>query len=384
MPAQVLRGDIILPDRVLERGVVVVEDGIIEGVGGETGARPTLDLGAYYLTPGLIDVHTHGIAGADTMDATHEALTTMARAYAAHGVTSFLATTMTQSMEATLLAVQQARHFQAGSSDNATAAASVLGLHLEGPWVSREYKGAQNEQYITHPTRDALSAFLDAGSSAIRIVTVAPELPGAEQAIRVLRGHDIYVSIGHSAATYEQVMEAIGWGATQLTHCFNGMTGLHHRQPGIVGAALLHTALYAELIADGVHVHPEVMRLLITVKGRERVMLISDSIAATDLGDGAYALGGQAVQVREGQARLAAGTLAGSTLTLDRAVRNLVQLCGVSLVDAIYMAAAVPAEAIGLRERKGRISVGYDADLTILDAGLQPAGVMIGGRLTMF
>lgn len=387
MPAQALRGVVALPDRLLEGGTVVVDDGAIVAVVEDASAWPAVnvvDLGTAIIAPGFIDLHTHGAAGADMMQATPEALATIARAHLAHGLTGFLPTTMTQSQAATIAAVEQALRFQAAQGDDADAGARVLGLHLEGPWLSREYKGAQNERYLAPPAPDAVRALLDAGDGSILIVTIAPELPGAREAIAALRDKGISVSIGHSAATYEQAMEAMAWGATQVTHCFNAMTVLHHRHPGIVGAALLHDGLYAELIADGVHVHPAAMRLLIQSKGRERVTLITDSIAATGLGDGAYELGGQAVQVRDGEARLADGTLAGSTLTLDRAVRNLVQWCGVSVVDALYMAATTPAHAIGLGERKGQVQAGYDADLTILDGDLYPLGVMIAGRLTMY
>jgi N-acetylglucosamine-6-phosphate deacetylase len=198
--------------------------------------------------------------------------------------------------------------------------------------------------------------------------------------MQTLRGQAICIAIGHTGATYEQALRAVEWGATQVTHCFNGMTGLHHRRPGVAGAALLCDRLRAELIADGIHVHPDVMRLVIRVKGRERVMLITDSMSATELSDGLYALGGQEVYVRAGRASLEDGTLGGSTLTLDRAVRNAVHLCDVPVHDAVYMASAVPAQAIGVGDRKGQIRAGYDADITILNTHLHPVRIIVGKR----
>ena len=274
-------------------------------------------------------------------------------------------------------AIREVRRYME-RQDEQEPAARVLGIHLEGPWISREFKGAQNERFIVPPTAESVATILAEGNGAVKIVTLAPELPGAERAMQTLRGQGICISIGHTGAGYEQALRAVELGATHVTHCFNGMTGLHHRQPGVAGAALLCDQLFAELIADGVHVHPDVMRLLIRVKGRERVMLITDSMSATELSDGTYALGGQEVYVRDGRASLQDGTLAGSTLTLDRAVRNVVHLCGVALHDAVYMASAVPAQAIGLGDRKGQIRPGYDADFTILDAKLRPVQVMVG------
>jgi N-acetylglucosamine-6-phosphate deacetylase len=380
MATQVLQGTLILPDRLVPAGQVIVEDEVVVDVAEETsGYRPTSDFGDDYIAPGFIDLHVHGIAGVDTMDGSQESLGRMAERFAAHGVTSFLPTTMTGSLDVTRRAVQEAQTYITAQTDQAPAGAQALGIHLEGPWISPQYKGAQNEQHILLPEEQTVHSILETARGAVKIVTLAPELPGADQTIRLLRQEGIYVSIGHTGATYEQALRAVHLGATHVTHCFNAMTGLNHRKPGVVGAALLADELYAELIADGVHVHPDVMHLLIRMRGRDRVMLITDAMSAAEFPDGAYTLGGQDVFVREGEARLMDGTLAGSTLVLDQAVRNLIQLCHVSLVDAVYMASATPAAAIGLDGRKGRICVGYDADLTVLDSTLHPIAVLIGG-----
>lgn len=382
MTVQVVQGRVILPDRVLDHGRVVIEDGVIQAVT-DDGSRfaPTDDVGDHFVAPGLVDVHTHGIAGADTMDASREALLTMARRYAAHGVTGFLPTTMTHSMHTTRQAIRQVSAYISQPEGQDPAAAQVLGIHLEGPWISVRYKGAQNGQYISLPDEEAVAALLAEGQGTVKIVSLAPELPGADQAIRMLRRHGVCVSIGHTGASYDEALRAMDAGATQITHCFNAMPPLHHRHPGVIGAGLSRGDVYAELIADGVHVHPAVMRVLVQVKGRERVMLVSDSMSATELPDGVYALGEQNVYVRDGGARLSDGTLAGSTLTLDRAVRNMIHLCGIAVHDAVYMASAAPAEAIGLGHHKGKICPGYDADLVILDADMRPLRVMIGGQM---
>jgi N-acetylglucosamine-6-phosphate deacetylase len=382
MAVQVLRGKVILADRVLEPGLVVVEEGAIAAVAEDSRYAPTEDLGARYIAPGFIDLHTHGIAGADTMDATQESLSLMTQRFAAHGVTGFLPTTVTQSLALTLEAMGQVQRYMQSQERREPAGARVLGIHLEGPWISAQYKGAQNEQYITSPTEESVRQILGHDDGTIKIVSLAPELTGAERAIEMLRRRGIYISVGHTGASYERVLQAIELGATHVTHCFNAMTPLHHRHPGVVGAALLRDELYVELIADGVHVHPDVMRLLLRLKGPERVMLVTDSMSAAELPDGTYALGGQDVLVEQGQARLRDGTLAGSTLTLDRAVSNIVHLCGLPVNEAMYMASAAPASAIGLGDRKGRISAGYDADFAVLDTNLRPVRTMLGGHLT--
>lgn len=378
MSRQVVQGTLILTDRLVERGQVVVEDCLIqEIVTGEPRYPPTADFGDAYIAPGFIDLHVHGIAGADVMDGSRASLECMSQRFSAHGVTSFLPTTLTESLDVTRRAVGQIREYMAAPH---SGGARVLGIHLEGPWISREFKGAQNEAHILPPEEKTVGDLLTLAGGAVTRVSLAPEVPGANGLIRLLRAQGIYVSIAHTAATYEQVLNAVELGATHVTHCFNAMTGLHHRLPGVAGAAMLCDELYTELIADGIHIHPAVMRLLIRVKGRERVMLVTDSISATELSDGRYRLGGKEVFVRDGQARLADGTLAGSTLTMDEGVRQLVRLCQVPLVDAVHMASTTPAEAMGLDSSKGKLGAGHDADLTVLDSALRPRSTWVGGQ----
>lgn len=376
----ILRGDVVLPDRVLEGGLVVIDGATIQEVAEGDAYTPTHDYGQRLICPGLIDLHIHGIAGADAMDATEDSLGRIARRCLAHGVTGFLPTTVTASLDDTAHVVETIRRFMERQRRGEAGGTRVLGIHLEGPWIASAYKGAQNGDFIVAPDTDAAARLLDLAGGSVRIVTLAPELPGAAEVIALLRAHGVAVSIGHTGATYEQATRAVALGATHVTHAFNAMTPLHHRAPGVVTAALLDERLYVELIADGFHVHPAAMRLLARAKGRDRLMLITDAMVAAEMPDGDYALGGLPVSVRGGAARLASGTLAGSTLTLDRAVRNMVTYCGVSLPDAMAMAASTPAEAIGLGARKGRIEPGHDADLVVFERDLQGVHkAMIGG-----
>ena len=377
MATQVLQGTLVLPDRLVESGQVVIEEGVIqEGVTAGSSYPPTEDFGSAYIAPGFIDLHTHGIAGANVMDGSPDSLALMARRLAVHGVTGFLPTTVTESLDRIRRAIECVRDIVAVQDQDG---ARIMGIHLEGPWVAPAFKGMQKAEHIVPPDEDVARGLLSLGTGVVKRVTLAPELPGADRLIALLRVEGVAVSMAHSGATYEQAQDAVSRGVEQVTHCFNAMTGLHHRHPGLVGAALTNEALYTELIADGIHLHPAVMRLLVRVKGRERVTLVTDAMPATELPDGDYRFGGHDVFVRDGAARLADGTLAGSTLTMDAAVRNVIRLCGVSLVDAVRMAATTPAEAMGWGSSKGKIESGYDADLVILDASLQPLATWING-----
>ncbi len=378
MTTQVLQGSLVLADRIVTGGQVVVEDGVIgEVVEGEPRYQPTELYGEAFIVPGLIDVHVHGIAGAGVMDGTRSALDRMSERFVCHGVTAYLPTTLTDSLDAIRAAITGVRDYIATEPDDR---AQILGIHLEGPFVNRAFKGMQNEKFILPPEETTLHDLLELADGLVTRVSLAPELPGADVLMGHLRDAGIYISIAHTGATYEQALEAVRSGATQVTHCFNAMTGLHHRQPGVAGAAMLCDDLIVELIPDGIHVHPAVMRLLIRVKSRERVMLVTDSLPAADMPDGIYRFGGHEVTVQEGVARLADGTLASSTVTMDAAVRNVVHLCQVSLPDAIHMASTTPAEAMGLGLKKGRLAKGYDADLAVLDGELRPIATWIHGR----
>lgn len=355
-----------MPDGTALDGWLLIDGPHIAQIGG--GAPPTvegahwIDAGGQTLLPGFIDVHVHGSAGADAMDATPDALLTMARFFASRGVTSFLATTMTHSGEATSRALEQI----AASQGRMAGGATLLGAHLEGPYINVKMKGAQDAQHVRLADPAEYQRWLDLNT--IRQVTLAPEFAANIAFLRDCVKRGINVSIGHTQATYEQVNEAVRLGARQATHTYNAMTGLHHRNPGTLGGVLAADEVCCEVIADKVHVHPAPIKILVRAKGVERVVAITDAIRAAGMGDGMSELGGQPVVVRDGMATLADGTLAGSVLTMDQAVRNLLAITGLSLVEAASMFSANAARQLGLGERKGQLKVGYDADLTLLDA----------------
>lgn len=336
---------------------------------------PTSDCGSSYIAPGYLDLHVHGIAGVDVFGG-QTALQQMSNRFAAHGVTGWLSSTVTESLDLLREATAAAREYMATKHSGAR----LLGTHLEGPFLDIAHKGMQNPACIIPPDIGVTHDLLDIGEGTVRRMSLAPEQAGADDVIRLLLERDVVPSAAHTGATYEQMMRAVSLGVRQVTHCFNAMTPLHHRHPGVVGAAMLSSEIYDELIADGIHVHPAVMTLLIRVKGRERVMLVTDAMDATELPDGEYHLGAQQIFVHDGAARLADGTLASSTLTMDAAVRNVVDMCGVPLVDAVYMASTTPAEAMGWSDRRGRIAAGLDADLVILSPDLSVVQTLVGGE----
>ncbi len=349
-----------------ERGWILIEDGRIarlgEGNAPAFDGAEVLDCGGKTALPGFIDLHVHGAVGRDTMDATPQAVHDMAHFYATHGVTAFLATTMTAPDDATRRALENA----AGCVGPMADGAALLGVHLEGPYLNVKMKGAQDGQYIRRADPAVYRDWLNIG--VIRQITVAPEFPENQAFIRDCVARGINVSLGHTAATYEDVQQAVSLGARQATHTFNAMTGVHHRSPGTAGAVLSMDEITCELIADTIHVHPAILKLVVRAKGTDRVVLITDAIMGAGMPDGQYELGGQAVTVANHTATLADGTLAGSVLTMDRALRNVLTATGLSLAEAWPMTSANAARQIGVEDRKGRLVAGYDADIVLLDA----------------
>jgi N-acetylglucosamine-6-phosphate deacetylase len=311
--------------------------------------------------PGFIDVHIHGAAGFDAMDATPEALDGIAGALPREGTTSFLATTMTQSESAISRALENAGRFDAGAGQ-----AEMLGVHLEGPFISAKRAGAQPLEHIAVPSVPLFQKWQEQSGNRIRLVTAAPEVENGPEFIREVTGGGVVVSIGHTDATLEQVQEAVENGASHVTHLYNQMSPLHHRNPGVVGAALLEDALAVEVIADFIHSHPKSVELAFRQKGAKRMILITDAMRAKGLEPGLYDLGGQEVHVTENDARLSDGTLAGSILTMEDAVKNVAFVTGCTLAELVAMTSANAAEELGL-EQKGSIQSGKDADIVILD-----------------
>jgi len=378
MPLLLKNANLYVPEP-LSPGSVLVEGSRIEAVyriGDPTPDVEALDLGGAALGPGLIDVHTHGADGAELMDG-GDAAEHLARFFARHGVTGFLPATVTASFEAIAEAVESARRAVA----NSTGGARVLGVHLEGPFVSPQRLGAQSPDFCIPPTAENVAGLLEVAGDVARIVTLAPEEKGGMEAIKVLAEHGIIVSVGHTVATAEEAMAAFSAGAREATHLFNGMPPMHHRKPGVVGAVLTTEGVRAEIIADGVHLAPPTIRLAVAAKGVDGVLLITDSMAATGCEDGEYSVGPQKVYVRNGQARLESGALAGSTLTLERAVVNVARWTDVGLGGAWQMASLNPARQLGIDDHVGRIAPGYDADLMALNDAGEVVMTMVGGEV---
>ncbi len=377
----VRNGTVITPFKMIRNGTVVFEDGKITSAGrrdeieAPTGAR-VIDASQKVVTPGFIDIHVHGGKGRSVMEASAEAVNELAKFETDHGTTAFLPTTISASREKLVDAVRAV----SVAMEKGTEGAEVLGIHLEGPYISTEKRGGQDPGFIRLPSLGEFREILKASNQKVRIVTLAPEVDGAERLIDELRSLGIVTSVGHSNATYSEAVNAIKHGVSHAAHVFNGMRSFHHREPGVLGAVLLHDKVTAELISDGVHVHPAAMKLLTRVKDSKRVVLVTDAIKAVGMPDGEYELGKQNVVVKNGICRLVSGELAGSTLTMDAAVRNMVELVGASLQEAVMMATVNPATVIGIEDRKGSIEPGKDADLVILDEELNVCSTIVRGQ----
>ncbi|MCB9450336.1 MAG: N-acetylglucosamine-6-phosphate deacetylase [Anaerolineaceae bacterium] len=370
-------GTIITADTTLKNHTLVIENGVIQAIQPGYISADTvdhvIDATGQTIIPGLIDVHVHGGDGHDTMDATPAAIHGMARFFAQHGVTSYYPTTMTDTAENIQRALENV-----AACPHPEDGAQHLGVHVEGPFLSPHYPGAQPPTFFRPPQPDEYAAWMKTG--VVRLITVAPELDGALPMIEALTAQGVEFAAGHTNATYAETSRGAACGLRQVTHTFNGMRPLNHREPGILGAALTDDRLYAQIIADGVHTHPAMVKLLFRAKGAGRVLLITDAMSAAGLPDGDYTLGAQSVTVKDGVARIPAGNLAGSTLTLDRAVRNTVAWTGLSLAEILPAATSTPAEAMNLTN-KGRLVPGMDADIVLLDEQLEVSLTMVGGRV---
>ncbi len=316
--------------------------------------------------PGFIDVHTHGGGGSNLHTSDPEEIHAYARWAPETGVTAFLIGVV--GTPGTLPSAQLRAAVQA--IDSWTFGAEPLGIHLEGPYINVHRRGAHMESWLRLPDVAEIEQVLALTQGHLRLITLAPELPGAADMIRRLVEAGVTVSIGHSDATYEQTQEAIQLGIIHATHCCNAMRPLHHRYPGPLGAVVQAPQVYGELIADGLHVHPAMMNIIVKSLGPQRTIVITDALSAAGIPDGSFTFAGQVAQVVRGVARLSDGTITGSVLTMDQALRNILQMTGVSLQEAVGMLTLNPARAAHVAERKGRLQAGCDADLVILDRAL--------------
>lgn len=377
----ITNANVVTRDRVLEGGAVLVQDGIIQRVISTEEAdqiadvQETLNADGAWLLPGFVDVHVHGGGGGDFMDASAEAFDAITRFHAAHGTTAMLATTVTQSREA-LTSVFEAVNGYQGSY------ARLVGIHLEGPFVSPKMAGAQNPSFMLPPQQSWLEAWEEQYPGLLRLLTLAPEYEGALELIEWLDQHGIVAACGHTEASYDRMQEAAQHGLRHAVHTFNAMKGLHHREPGTVGAVLTDDRIVAEIIADGHHVHPAGIALLARMKTKNNLVLITDAISAAGLGNGQYSLGGLDVTVKDGVATLTHGnSLAGSTLTMIGALRFMVERVGLSVAEASELASYNPAKQLGMEDRIGSIARGLQADLLLVGKDLNIQKVWIEGSL---
>ncbi|KOR27064.1 N-acetylglucosamine-6-phosphate deacetylase [Clostridium sp. L74] len=359
----IVNGKIIVENKILEDKVLLFEEKIVSILDKQNVNLnedvEIIDAKELYVSPGFIDVHIHGSGGKDIMDGDLEAIKVISSTIAKKGVTSFLPTTMTMDKKdiyKALDVIKQAMGMK-------FCGAKVLGAHLEGPFINPKYKGAQKEDFIQNPSFDFINGYED----VIKIITLAPEMDENFKFLKDIKENtNIVLSIGHSDATYEQAIESIDNGISRATHTFNAMTPLHHRKPGIVGA-IMNTDIYCELIADNIHVHKGAINALTKIKGKDKIILITDSMRAGCMKNGIWELGGQKVIVKNGSARLEDNTLAGSILTLDNAVKNMKNNIEASLCEVISMVTINPAKDINIYDKKGSLEKGKDADIVIFD-----------------
>jgi N-acetylglucosamine-6-phosphate deacetylase len=373
---------LLTPLERVDDAALLIEDGTIAAVGRREdltlpAKARVIDFGDAILTPGLIDIHIHGAAGHDVMDASDDGLAAIERLMARHGVTSYCPTTVTAPIDPTLRALEAlARAMQIGCEEGDRA--RPLGIHLEGPFLSHARRGVHSPLFLQRAAQHVFDEMWEAAGGKISILTIAPELEGALKLIRDAAEKNICVSIGHSNASREEAAAGVDAGARHATHTFNAMRRLDHRDPGLLGAILTDDRLTADIIADGLHVCPEVVDLFLRAKGLDRAVLITDGISATGMPDGTYHLGLYQVTVSGGRCE-SHGKLAGSVLTMDLAVRNVMKFCGIRLQDAIRLATLNPARVLGIEKRKGSLQVGADADIAVFSPAGEVRQTIVGG-----
>lgn len=382
MKTAITAGTLFTPLERIDFPVVLIDDAKITAVSSRIETELPfdarhLDYPDLVLAPGFIDIHIHGGSGHDVMEADDSALAAVEARMAKHGVTSYLPTTVTAPENRILRALEHLG--KAITQNESTRRSRPLGVHLEGPFISHARRGVHPPENLVQPSKELFRKYWDASAGTIRVMTIAPELPGAAGTITEARQLNVHSSIGHSDATYSQALQGIKAGADHATHTFNAMRPLDHREPGILGAVLSDDRLTADLIADGVHVDPSIVKLFLQAKGPERAILITDAISATGMPDGIYKLGSFEVEVRGDRCEYQ-GRLAGSVLTLDRAVRNVMSFAGWKLQEAIRLATFNPARMLGITSQKGIVAPGSDADLVLLSAQGHIVQTIIAGE----
>ncbi|OEK55634.1 N-acetylglucosamine-6-phosphate deacetylase [Staphylococcus equorum] len=376
-------GRIYTEEEIIERGYIIVKNDKITdvGKGDYEGALTTYDAQGQHVLPGFIDIHMHGGYGEDAMDASYDGLKHLAESLLSEGTTSFLATTMTQSDENITKALENIIEYQ--KQQNVLKAADIVGIHLEGPFISEHKVGAQNPAYVQRPSIEKVQQFQKTANNQIKVITFAPEVEGAHETLEAL--HDqIHFSIGHTVATFDETNEAVARGAKHVTHLYNAGTPFEHREPGVFGAAWTNDSLSTELIVDGIHSHPTAIQIAYKQKGNTRFFLITDAMRAKGMPDGEYDLGGQNVIVKGSEARLASGALAGSILKMNEGLKNLIQYTGDSLDNLWRVTSLNQAIALNIESQKGSLKVGKDADIVIVDDEITVQTTIKAGEIHKF
>ena len=380
MRTAVTGGRLIVPDQSVEDPIVVFEDGVITQIGQradvEVPKGRQLDFPGCVLAPAFLDIHIHGSAGRDVMEGTPDAFSAIGRFLARHGVGAFLATTVTAPIDTTLRSLEGMSAAIGSDHDGARP----LGIHIEGPFLSPHKKGAHPEQLLQKPSVELFDRMWQAAHGKIRLMTIAPELPGAEELISHAVRLGVRVSLGHSNADTAAARAGVRAGAVTATHTFNAMRQFDHRDPGLLGEVLANDNLFAELICDGLHVHPDAVRIYWKAKGPDRAILITDAMSAAGMPDGTYKLGELDVRVVNGKCVIGEDTLAGSTLTLDRGVSNFAEFTGATIDDVSKLVSRNPARMTGFEAEAGSLVVGRSADITVLSANNEVVETILRGR----
>ncbi|MFQ3838279.1 N-acetylglucosamine-6-phosphate deacetylase [Staphylococcus pseudoxylosus] len=379
----IANGRIYTENETIEHGYILVEDGKITQIteGEYQGDLTTIDVKGQHVLPGFIDIHMHGGYGEDAMDASFEGLKHLSESLLSEGTTSFLATTMTQSDDNIIKALKNIVNYQA--QQDALNAASIVGIHLEGPFISEYKVGAQNPAYVQRPSVEKVQQFQEIANNQIKVMTFAPEVEGADETLSTL--HDqINFSIGHTVATFDEVNEAVAHGAKHVTHLYNAGTAFEHRNPGLSGAAWVNDELSTESIVDGIHSHPASVKIAYKQKGNKRFFLITDAMRAKGMPDGEYDLGGQNVVVKGSEARLTSGALAGSILKMNEGLKNLIEFTGAPLDDLWRVTSLNQAIALKIEGEKGSIAIGKDADIVVVDDDIQVLTTIKSGKVHNF
>ncbi|WP_150467444.1 N-acetylglucosamine-6-phosphate deacetylase [Francisella sp. SYW-9] len=371
MQSYILKDAKIYTETGFENKDIVVENNLIKAIVDQAKAKdfnlPIISLDSNdYVIPGFIDIHIHGSKGADVMDGDIDALEVISKSIYKQGVTSYLATTMTAPNEQILRSMSAIKLY---NSQSYSESAKIVGVHLEGPFISSGKIGAQNPNYLQDADIDKLANWHNTCDSLIKKITIAPEIKNADKIIEFCNHQNIVSSIGHTNCTMAQALQAIDRGCSHATHLFNAMSPIEHRNPGAAAALLMSKKVLAELIVDGIHLHPDMVKFTYDIKGSDNIALITDAMSAQNAGEGVFELGGQKVIVKDGQARLENGVLAGSVLTMNKALENIIRFANCSLHNAVKMTSTNQAKSLGLK--KGQIKVGFDAEFVVLDKNYQ-------------